>query len=154
MEGDWADDETMSAEETLRRFEALNPEPTRGPRKGQHIFVKVAESSTGSGAPEASRSDSPSASVGVPPYSRRMAPEVAEVLETVKAMTHAQRADLAYQVLLTLDEGSSEDPAAVEAAWRDEVGRRVDDYLAGNTNLVSVEESHAKIRADLAANPE
>ena len=83
-----------------------------------------------------------------------MAPEVAEVLETVKAMTHAQRADLAYQVLLTLDEGSVEDPAALEAAWRDEVGRRVDDYLGGNANLVGVEESHAKIRVELAANPE
>lgn len=41
MERDWVDDETMSAEETLGRFEALNPEPTRGPRKGQHLFVEV-----------------------------------------------------------------------------------------------------------------
>jgi hypothetical protein len=41
MERDWADDETMSAEETLRRFEALNPEPAVGPKKGQHIFVPV-----------------------------------------------------------------------------------------------------------------
>ena len=41
MERDWVDDETMSAEETLRRFEALAPEPTRGPRKGQHIFVEM-----------------------------------------------------------------------------------------------------------------
>jgi hypothetical protein len=92
--------------------------------------------------------------VRVPPYTRRMAPEVAEVLETVKAMTHAQRADLAYQVLLTLDEGSAEDPAEVEAAWRAEVGRRVDDYLGGNRNVVNVDESHAKIRAELAANSE
>lgn len=83
-----------------------------------------------------------------------MAPEVAEVLETVKAMTHEQRADLAYQVLLTLDEGPAEDPATVEAAWRDEIGRRVDDYLAGNANLIDVEESHAKIRAELAAKGE
>ncbi|MEO8527680.1 MAG: addiction module protein [Pseudolysinimonas sp.] len=83
-----------------------------------------------------------------------MAPEVAEVLETVKAMTHAQRADLAYRVLLTLDEESAEDPAVVEAAWRDEVGRRVDDYLGGDKNVTSVEQSHAKIRAELAANPE
>jgi hypothetical protein len=28
---DWADDDSMSAEETLRRFEALGPEPTTGP---------------------------------------------------------------------------------------------------------------------------
>ena len=45
VERDWADDETMSAEETLRRFEALNPEPTRGPRKGQHIFIPVTSDS-------------------------------------------------------------------------------------------------------------
>jgi hypothetical protein len=44
---------------------------------------------------------------------------------------------------------SSED---VEAAWRVEVTRRVDDYLGGNKNLVSVEDSHARIRAELAAN--
>ena len=42
MDRDWVDDETMSAEETLRRFEALNPEPTRGARKGHHLFVPVA----------------------------------------------------------------------------------------------------------------
>lgn len=41
MERDWADDETMSAEETLRRFESLNPEPAVGPQEGQHIFVPV-----------------------------------------------------------------------------------------------------------------
>lgn len=28
---DWADDDSMSAEETMRRFEALGPEPTTGP---------------------------------------------------------------------------------------------------------------------------
>lgn len=83
-----------------------------------------------------------------------MAPEVAEVLETVKAMTHEQRADLAYRVLLTLDEGSTETPDVVESAWRDEIARRVDGYLSGNQNLVSVEDSHAKMRAELAANRE
>jgi hypothetical protein len=52
MERDWVDDDTMSAEETLRRFEALNPEPTRDPRKGQHLFAPF----TGDdGAPEFSQ---------------------------------------------------------------------------------------------------
>ncbi|MGB3910223.1 MAG: DUF433 domain-containing protein [Pseudolysinimonas sp.] len=41
MERDWADDETLTAKETIRRFESLNPEPTRGPRAGQYIFAKV-----------------------------------------------------------------------------------------------------------------
>jgi hypothetical protein len=41
MERDWADDESMSAEETTRRFEALNPQPTRGPKPGEHVFTVV-----------------------------------------------------------------------------------------------------------------
>ncbi len=49
MERDWVDDESMSADETLRRFEALNPEPTRGPRKGEHIFVPVTGETTSRG---------------------------------------------------------------------------------------------------------
>lgn len=32
MNDDWLEDETMSHEETLARFAALSPEPTRGPR--------------------------------------------------------------------------------------------------------------------------
>ena len=32
MSEDWLDDDTMSREETLARFAALNPEPARGPR--------------------------------------------------------------------------------------------------------------------------
>lgn len=32
MEKDWVEDETLSREETLRRFEALSPAATRGPR--------------------------------------------------------------------------------------------------------------------------
>jgi hypothetical protein len=40
-ERDWADDETMSAEETMRRFEALDPQPGSGPKPGQHVFTIV-----------------------------------------------------------------------------------------------------------------
>ena len=78
-----------------------------------------------------------------------MTPDVAKVLATVKTMTHEQRADLAYQVLLTLDEEPIDDPAVVESSWREEIGRRVDDYLSGNQNLVDLAESHARIRSDL-----
>lgn len=31
MPNDWVDDDSLSAEETMARFEALSPEPTRGP---------------------------------------------------------------------------------------------------------------------------
>lgn len=43
VEWDWLDDDTMSAEETLRRFEALEPLVVRGPRPGQHHFVPVTD---------------------------------------------------------------------------------------------------------------
>ncbi|MEO5535253.1 MAG: hypothetical protein ABIR17_09000 [Pseudolysinimonas sp.] len=41
MEKDWLEDDDMSPEETMRRFEALNPQPSRGPRPGQHWFIEV-----------------------------------------------------------------------------------------------------------------
>jgi len=78
-----------------------------------------------------------------------MAPEVAEVLETVKTLTYDQRADLARQVLLTLDTEPTRDAGVVESEWDAEIRRRVDDYLSGNKNVVDVSESHAQIRAGL-----
>lgn len=76
-----------------------------------------------------------------------MARDVAEVLEFARALSRDELADLAYQVLLTLDEGDDVDEAEVAAAWQTEIRRRVDDYLSGNRNTVDVEESHAQIRA-------
>lgn len=77
-----------------------------------------------------------------------MAPEVAELVESARALSREQRANLAYQVLLTLDESDeAEDQAEGETAWHEEVGRRLDDYLSGNRNTISGEESHARIRA-------
>ncbi|MDR0593819.1 MAG: addiction module protein [Bifidobacteriaceae bacterium] len=80
-----------------------------------------------------------------------MTMKVAEVLETVMEMTREQRADLACQVLLTLDEPPTGEAAASGAAWREEIGRRVDDYLGGNPDVVAAEKSHGAIRAELAA---
>jgi hypothetical protein len=76
---------------------------------------------------------------------------VAEVLETVMEMTREQRADLACQVLLTPGDPPAGDAADGGAAWREEIGRRVDDHLGGNRDAAAVEESLAAIRAELAA---
>jgi len=77
-----------------------------------------------------------------------MVPEVAKVVESARGLSREQRADVAYQLLLTLDEGAdSGETPDVEAAWRTELGLRVDDYLAGNRPVIDVEESHAQIRA-------
>lgn len=38
---DWVDDDTMSAEETMRRFRALNPKPTTGPPSNHPLPATV-----------------------------------------------------------------------------------------------------------------
>ena len=81
-----------------------------------------------------------------------MAPEVAEVLETAKSFRRDQIADLAYQLLCVLDEDTAEgDQQAIDAAWRAEFRRRIDDIESGNVQLVSHEETVSLARAMLAA---
>jgi hypothetical protein len=92
------------------------------------------------------------ADVSVPPYTRHMAPEVAEVLKTAKSLKRDQIADLAYQLLRVLDDDATEvDQAHVDAAWRVEFRRRVDNIESGKVQLVDHEETVAHARALLAA---
>jgi hypothetical protein len=81
-----------------------------------------------------------------------MAPQVAEVLETAKSLKRNQIADLAYRLLRVLDDDALEvDEAQVDAAWRSEFRRRVDDIETDRVRLVSHEETVAQARALLAA---
>lgn len=81
-----------------------------------------------------------------------MAPEVAVVLEAAKALKRGQIADLAYELLRVLDGDAPEaDQAEVDAAWRAEFRRRVDDVESGKVQLVSHEETVSQARAMLAA---
>ncbi|MFT4030760.1 MAG: addiction module protein [Protaetiibacter sp.] len=90
--------------------------------------------------------------VGGEPQTRGMSMTAQQLLEEAKSLPDAARADLAYQVLLTLPgQLADADRATVDSAWREEIGRRVDGYLAGTATLVDVDESHAEIRAELAA---
>ena len=41
--------------------------------------------------------------------------------------------------------------AEVEAAWRDELSRRIDDIRSGAVELLDFDESHRQIRAELIA---
>lgn len=93
-----------------------------------------------------------SANAAVRPYTRDMAPEVAAVIEAVLALAPEDRAAVAHQALLSLDADATEtDQAEVDAAWRDEIERRVDDALAGRVELVDADEHYAQLRASLAA---
>jgi len=52
---------------------------------------------------------------------------------------------------LDLDDPPIEDQAEVDAAWRVELRRRIDDIESGKVELLDVDESHAQLRAELAA---
>lgn len=81
-----------------------------------------------------------------------MAPDVAEVLKSAKALERDQIADVAYELLRLLDDdGATGDQEAVDAAWRAEYRRRIDDLEAGNVQTVPHAETVAQARALLAA---
>ncbi|MCL2466251.1 MAG: addiction module protein [Micrococcales bacterium] len=44
--------------------------------------------------------------------------------------------------------------AQIDAAWVRELGSRVDDIASGKVELLDVDESHAQLRAELAARHE
>lgn len=76
-----------------------------------------------------------------------MSTEVAAVLETAKGLTREQRADLAHELLLTLNESSDEaNQDQIDTAWQEEIKRRLDDIRNGTTILVSGEESRTRVR--------
>lgn len=79
-----------------------------------------------------------------------MAPEVGEVLESAKSLEREQIADLAYELLRVLDGDATEgDQPSVDAAWRAEFRRRINDIDSGRLELVSHEETVAQARAML-----
>lgn len=59
-----------------------------------------------------------------------------------------ERAEIAYELLDSVsDEDLDEDPAEVEAAWADEIKRRVDEYDAGLVEAITAEDVFARARA-------
>lgn len=81
-----------------------------------------------------------------------MAPEVSEVERALLALAPQDRAAVIHSGLLSLDEdgGIRVDQAEIDAAWRDEFRRRIDDIDTGKVALVSGEDSEARVRALLA----
>lgn len=81
-----------------------------------------------------------------------MAPEVAEVERALLALAPHDRAAVIHSGLLSLDDdGDIEaDQIEVDAAWRAEFRRRINDVDSGEVALVSGEESEARVSALLA----
>jgi len=65
-----------------------------------------------------------------------MTERTAELLDEVLKLTHAERAEFAALLLSSLrDDEVTMDPAAVDAAWEEEIRRRADRVHAGEPGI-------------------
>jgi putative addiction module component (TIGR02574 family) len=62
-----------------------------------------------------------------------------DVFDAALTLPQAERAELAHQLLVSLDE-PADDPAVVAAEWAAEIERRVGGIAAGDTEGVSWDE--------------
>ena len=84
-------------------------------------------------------------------YIQRMAGKPEAVYELGMELDVDERAVVAHKLLASVDgEASDGDQVDVDAAWKDEIRRRIDEVERGEVQLVSGEESQARVRALLA----
>ena len=68
------------------------------------------------------------------------------------ALDRREQAAILQRGIRNLDTRSEDLPQDdVEAAWRDELSRRIDDIRSGAVELLDFDESHRQIRAQLIA---
>lgn len=60
-----------------------------------------------------------------------------------------ERLELAEALFDSVDEDEDADPAVVEAAWAEEIGRRVDEFDAGTAESSPIADVFARVRARL-----
>lgn len=60
-----------------------------------------------------------------------------------------ERADVAAELLASLDDAGAEDPAEVEAAWAAEIERRAARVIAGESQGIPWEDVRARADAEL-----
>lgn len=81
-----------------------------------------------------------------------MAPEVAEVERALLALAPEERAVVIHTGLLSLDGAPAEVcQDDIDAAWRTEVGGRLDDVIEGRVELGSFEATRARFVATYPA---
>jgi len=76
-----------------------------------------------------------------------------EVLREALALPVDERADVAAELLASLDEGGGEDPAEVEAAWAAEIERRLAAVEKGQFSAQPWREAIEAIRQSLSQGP-
>ena len=78
-----------------------------------------------------------------------MALRAQDVLREALALPLDERADVAAELLASLDEAAAEQPAEVEAAWAAEIERRARRALAGESGGVSWSDVRRDAEAEL-----
>lgn len=82
-----------------------------------------------------------------------MSMTITEVEQALLSLDRRARAEVLRRGIrsLDLDDQAGSDQADVDAAWRSELRRRIDDIESDKVKLLDVVESHAQLRAELAA---
>lgn len=81
-----------------------------------------------------------------------MSSNAAEVEQALLALDQRDRAAVIHHGLRSLEpEKADTDRCEVDAAWRSELRRRIDDVESGKVELLDVDSSHAELRGQLAA---
>ena len=72
-----------------------------------------------------------------------------ELLREALTLPVDERADVAAELLASLDEAGAEDPAEVEAAWAAEIEKRARRVMAGESQGIPWEDVRARAEDDL-----
>jgi putative addiction module component (TIGR02574 family) len=77
-----------------------------------------------------------------------MTHDATELLKRALTLSAEERAELAGSLLESLD-GAHDDPEAVEAAWNEEIARRIADLDSGKAKTIPWEEVRHRISSKL-----
>jgi putative addiction module component (TIGR02574 family) len=72
-----------------------------------------------------------------------------ELLREALALPLDERADVAAELLASLDDAEAEDPTTVEAAWAAEIERRARRVMTGETTGIPWEDVRRRAEAEL-----
>lgn len=78
-----------------------------------------------------------------------MTPRAQELLREALTLPVAERADVAAELLASLDDAERESPAEVEAAWAAEIEKRARRVMSGESAGVPWEEVRRRAEAEL-----
>ena len=78
-----------------------------------------------------------------------MSSRAQDLLREALALPLDERADVAAELLASLDDTEAEDPAEVEAAWAAEIERRARRVMAGETTGIPWEDVRRRAEAEL-----